>query len=140
MAALGASARLVQLQKYGFWIRTKQTPYRAVRWEVQTHDDGRQKYRGRNWVEVRAHGDTHEPERFYGADVEPAGPHEWLAYYPAADEPLCGWMVEAGKYCPRERAVTDDAIQPFCPKHQAELEESSEGEETHGEDESGAGD
>lgn len=124
--------RLQDMAKLGFWIRTKQEPYRAVRWEPQRHEDGRQKFRGQNWVEVLRHGATRPAERFYGADVEPAGPHEWLSYYPAVHEPVCGWgrpRLPDGvmQYCPRTREVTDGAIQPFCAKHQLELQ----GEEEH---------
>lgn len=126
------NAELIRLQKYGFWIGTKQSPRRAVRWEAQTSPEGRQKFRGRNWVEVLEHGVSREPERFFGADVEAVGPHELLAYYPAVDEPVCGWMSEPGKYCPRPREVTDGAIQPFCRRHESELqgEESNAGEDS----------
>jgi hypothetical protein len=113
--------RMLDSMRYGFWVRMKLHPFRAVRWEPDRHEDGRQTFRGKNWVEVLAHTEDREPERFHAADVELAGPHEWMHYYPAANEPVCGWMVEPGKYCPRSRAVTGDAIQPFCPKHQAEL-------------------
>jgi len=129
--------RMLEAQRYGFWIRTKLNPYCAVRWEPATHDDGRATYRGRNWVEVLPHGEIREADRYFAADVELVGPHEYLSYYPAVNEPVCGWMVEPGKYCPRPRGVTSEAIQPFCPKHQAEL---SAGEESNGAQESGVGD
>ncbi len=130
--------QLLRQMMYGFWIRTRQDPPRAVRWEPQEHEDGRQSFRGKGWIEVLPHGVQRAAERFHAADVEMAGPHEWLTYYPATGEPLCGWMEVPGQYCPRLRRVTDDVIQPFCPKHQAELE-GSVGEENHGIDESGTG-
>lgn len=116
---------------YGFWIRTRQDPPRAVRWEPQVREDGTVTNRGRGWVEVLPHGATREAERFLAADVELAGPHEWLSYYPGPEEPVCGWgrpRLPRGnmQYCPRQRAGDD----PFCKKHMAELE-GSEGEEEH---------
>ncbi len=130
--------RLLQMRTYGFWIRTKLAPYRAVRWEDQAHGDGRQSFRGKNWVEVLPHGEDREPEHFFTADVEPVGPHEWLSYYPGADEPVCGWGRPrlpdgAMQYCPRQR----DEGQPFCDKHMMEL--LKEERNLSGEDESGAG-
>lgn len=136
-SGMGASADLIRLQKFGFWIGTKQTPRRAVRWEPKERPDGRQTYRGKNWVEVLEHGVSREPERFYGADVEAVGPSEWLTYYPAVNEPICGWreLRDAGTgpqewYCPRIRPVNNESVQPFCARHEAELN-GSEGEETH---------
>jgi len=129
---MGTSADLIRVQKYGFWIGTKSAPRRAVRWEPKERPDGRQTYRGRNWVEVLEHGVSREPERFYGADVEAVGPHEWLTYYPAAGEPVCGWgrprLPDGGmQYCPRIRQ--DD--KPFCRMHETEIqgEESDAGED-----------
>jgi len=130
--------RMLDAQRYGFWVRTKLNPRSAVRWEPQAHEDGRQSFRGQNWVEVLPHGEDREPDRYFAADVELVGPHEYLHYYPAASEPVCGWMTEPGKYCPRPRAVTTESMQPFCAKHQAEL--TAEGEETNGSgEESGTG-
>jgi hypothetical protein len=134
MAAEGVNARLIQQQAYGFWVRTKQTR-RAVRWSAQLNDKGNVTYRGRNWVEVLEHGAERPPERFYGADVELAGPHEWLDYYPSADEPVCGWQEVPGsqQYCPRRR----EQDEPFCRKHMSELQ----GEDNHareGEGEAGS--
>lgn len=128
--------RMLRMARYGFWIRTKNAPYRAVKWVPVKHEDGRQSFRGRNWVEVLQHGDTRDPETYYTADVEPAGPHEWLDYYPAVTEPTCGWgrprLPDGGmQYCPRTR----DADQPFCPTHMAEINEERN---LSGEDESGA--
>lgn len=116
--------KVLDLTRYGFWVRTKLAPFRAVRWEEQRHEDGRQSYRGKNWVEVLPHGEDREPERFFTADVETAGPHEWLEYYPAVREPVCGWgqpRMPHGKtlFCPAARRG-DDA---FCPKHMAVLNE-----------------
>lgn len=119
--------RMLDAQRWGFWVRTKLNPHSAVRWVGPKHEDGRQSYRGKNWVEVLPHGEDREPDRYFAADVELVGPHEYLSYYPAVNEPVCGWMVEQGKYCPRLREITSQAIQPFCPKHQAEL---SAGEES----------
>lgn len=135
--AMGKNADLIQAQKYGFWIGTKRAPRKAVRWEPTRHEDGRETLRGRNWVEVLEHGSRREPERFYGADVEAVGPSEWLTYYPAVNEPVCGWreLRDAGNgvrewYCPRVRVVSEGAFQAFCARHETELS-SSEGEETH---------
>jgi hypothetical protein len=121
--------KLLEMQRWGFWIRTKQTPPRAVRWDPQRHEDGRRSFRGANWVEVLPHGVTREPERFFAADVEHAGPHEWMTYFPMVGEPICGWAKDSTgrQFCPRRRE--DD--QPFCPKHMTELE-SSTAEESHG--------
>lgn len=123
--------QLIRAMRYGFWVRTKQDPVRQVRWEPQRHEDGRQSFRGRNWVEVLPHGERRPPERFAAADVVLAGPSDALPYYPAADEPVCGWGrpgLPDGQmhYCPRTREPND----PFCPQHTAELN-SSEGEEPH---------
>jgi hypothetical protein len=85
-------------------------------------------------VEVLPHGEDREPDRYFAADVELVGPHEYLHYYPAVNEPVCGWMIESGKYCARSRAVTDERIQSFCARHEAEL---TAGEETNGEDQHG---
>lgn len=126
----GRNADLIRAQKYGFWVGTKLMPRRAVRWEATVHEDGRTSLRGRNWVEVLEHGETRQPERFHAADVELVGPSEWLTYYPGVEEPVCGWMDRPGHYCPRAREVTDGAVQPFCPRHEAELQ-GSEGEEEH---------
>jgi hypothetical protein len=120
--------KLIDMQRWGFWIRTKQTPHRAVRWETQRHEDGRESFRGRNWVEILPHGEDRTPERFFTADVEYAGPYEWLSYYPDINTPLCGWGERreahgAIQYCPRKRTEG----QPFCPKHTLELV----GEESH---------
>jgi hypothetical protein len=123
---------MLDQMRWGFWIRTKQD-HRAVRWEDQRHEDGRQSFRGRNWVEVLPHDDSgREPERFFGADVELAGPYQRLSYYPAHDEPVCGWQEAewraAGEYCPRVRErQADGELEPFCRKHMTELQ----GEETH---------
>lgn len=118
--------QLLKAQAWGFWVRTKLAPHRAVRWEPQFHEDGRRSFRGQNWVEVLPQGTDRIPERFFAADVERAGPHEWLTYYPHPQEPVCGWAREPGvaQYCPRLRG--DE--QPFCPKHMAELE-APQGEE-----------
>jgi hypothetical protein len=122
--------RLLEARKWGFWAGTKTAPRRAVRWDPVQHPDGRQSFRGRNWVEVLPHGEDREPERFFGADIEAVGPHEWLTYYPAAGEPICGWgrprLPDGGmQYCPRTR-VGDAA---FCPQHMIEVQ----GEDTHAE-------
>lgn len=127
----GRNADLIRAQKYGFWVGTKLMPRRAVRWEDARHEDGRPSLRGRNWVEVLAHGETHTPERFHAADVELVGPNEWLTYYPSAEDPVCGWGRPrlphgAMQYCPRKREEGD----PFCRLHMTELT-SSEGEEEH---------
>lgn len=129
--------RILRMQKFGFWVRTKLSPHRAVKWEPETTEDGRQTQRGQRWVEVLAHGERRIPKRFYAAEVEAVGPHEWLSYYPAVDEPVCGYMEAEGRYCPRARAITSDAIQPWCPKHEAELsappgEESDDSEQPAG--------
>ena len=133
--------QLIDSYKWGFWVRTKVAPFRAVRWEPQKHKDGqRQSFRGRNWVEVIPHGEDREPERFFAVDVEYAGPHEWLDYYPALNEPVCGWgrpRLPAGdmQYCPRLR----EKDQPFCQKHLHELLADVEERNLSGEDESGVG-
>lgn len=129
MPSVNENARLVKQQKYGFWVRTKNAPHRAVRWEAPPRDDGSPSFRGRNWVEIREHGATHEPMRFYAKDVEVRGPHEWLTYYPEAGSPICGWgrpRLPRGdmQYCPRVR----EADEPFCRAHMAELQ----GEEVDG--------
>lgn len=116
--------KLLAVQAYGFWIRTKQAPFRAVRWEQQLREDGRQSFHGKRWIEILPHGEDREPEHFYTADVEPVGPHEWLTYYPAVDEPICGWgrpRLPEGQmqYCPRLR----EADEAFCRTHMAELSE-----------------
>lgn len=134
-----ANRELIRAQAFGFWVVTKQNPRRAVRWEEARHEDGRVSTRGRNWVEVLEHGTTREPERFYKADVELAGPHEWLTYYPAVNEPVCGWgkpRLPDGsmQYCPRQR----EQDQPFCRRHMTELE-GSEREEPHAPGEAAAG-
>lgn len=126
--SMGRNRELLRAQAWGFWVVTKQEPRRAVHWIQAQHEDGRPSLRGRNWVEVLEHGVTRDPETFHGADVELAGPHEWLTYYPAVDEPVCGWgrpRLPDGsmQYCPRQR----EAEQPFCRKHMTELQ----GEETH---------
>lgn len=123
--------RLLQMQGYGFWVRTKTAPYRAVKWDPQRHEDGRQSFRGRNWVEVLPHGIHRAPERFFTADVEAAGPHEWLSYYPPTTELICGWGDTTHtpvRYCPRKRTQAE----PFCRKHMAEL--TKVGEEDAGEE------
>lgn len=119
--------KLLDLQRYGFWLRTKRPPFRAVRWEAQAHEDGRQSFRGRNWVEVLPQGATWEAERFFSADIEAAGPHEWLTYLPGTREPVCGWgkpRLPDGEmqYCPRSR--TDDNA--FCRLHMAEMARGEE--------------
>ena len=124
--------KLINAMKYGFWVRTKQDPPRMVRWVPQTHEDGRQSLRGRNWVEVLPHGERRVPERFNVADVELAGPHEWLAYYPAVHQPVCGWGRPrlpdgATVYCPRTREENN----PFCNQHTAELTGSAGEEAPH---------
>lgn len=131
--SMGRNRDMVKAQAWGFWIATKAAPRRAVRWERVQHEDGRNSMRGRNWVEVLEHGSTRTPERFHGADVEMVGPHEWLTYYPAVNEPVCGWgrphLPDGGmQYCPRQRQEG----QAFCKRHMTELN-SSEGEEEHGE-------
>lgn len=139
MSSNTASAEMIRKQKYGFWVATKLAPRRAVRWDVGAlHEDGRPKFRGRNWVEVLPHGSTRTPERFHAADVELVGPHEWLTYYPGAEEPVCGWgrpRLPLGEmqHCPQNREEGD----PFCRKHMAELARS-EGEETHDHERSSA--
>lgn len=129
---------LTRAQKFGFWVGTKQTPRRAVRWEAARHEDGRESRRGRVWVEVLPTGSSRAPQRFFAADVELVGPHEWLTYHPGADEPVCGWgrprLPDGGmQYCPKGR----EEDQPFCRTHMAELE-GSEGEETHDNERSSA--
>lgn len=132
--------RLLDAERWGFWTRTNKAPFRAVRWEAKLREDGRRSFHGKNWVEVLPHGEEREPERFHTADVESAGPHEWLDYYPASDEPVCGWgrpRLPAGEmqYCPRKRAEG----QPFCQKHMHELLDDAEERNLNGEDESGTG-
>ena len=139
-ARAGGAAKLIDLYRYGFWVRMRRAPFSAVRWEAQTREDGRPSYRGKNWVEVLPHGVTREPERLYTADVETAGPHEWLDYYPGADEPVCGWgrprLPDGGmQYCPRMR----EEGQPFCQKHLHELLDDDEERNLSGEDEPGPG-
>lgn len=116
--------KLLDLYKYGFWVRTKNAPHRAVRWERQYHEDGRESFRGRNWIEVLPHGSTRDPEQYFTVDVEYVGPHEWMDYYPAVDEPVCGWgrpRLPDGEmqYCPRLR----EPDEPFCRRHMTELDE-----------------
>ena len=136
--AMGRNNDLLNQIKFGFWVRTKQAPYRAVRWERTFHDDGRETLRGRNWVEVLPHGEEERtPARFFAADVELAGPHDRLTYYPAANEPVCGWQeaswIESGEFCPRMReAAADGELEAFCRRHMTELT-GSEGEETNAE-------
>lgn len=118
------NTRLIRQQQFGFWIGTKQAPRRAVRWEKTFKEDGRETLRGKNWVEILPHGESRTPERFFAADVELIGPHEWLEYYPAVDEPVCGWgrpRLPEGEmqYCPRTREESE----PFCRTHMAELSE-----------------
>ncbi len=134
MAPRDANDTFQRARKFGFWIRTKREPYRAVRWEQQFHPDGRRIMRGRNWVEIMPyaqHG-TREPERFYAADVEAVGPHEWLPYFPHPDEPVCGWgkprLPEGGmQFCPRTPKEGEDGKpEAFCPLHMQEIQ----GEET----------
>lgn len=127
MASNTMNKRLLDQMAYGFWVRTKQAPHRAVRWAPQRHDDGRESFRGKGWTEVLEHGEDREPEQFYGADVELVGPHEWLDYYPATNEPVCGWgrpRLPKGEmqYCPRRR----EEGEPWCRLHMHEL-----GEETN---------
>lgn len=129
--SMGRNRELIRAMKFGFWVGTKLMPRRAVRWESATRDDGRATLRGRNWVEVLPIGERRSAERFFAADVELVGPSEWLDYYPAADEPICGWgrpRLPDGRiqHCPRSRE--DD--QAFCRRHMTELT-SSEGEEEH---------
>lgn len=129
--------KLLDAERYGFWTRTKTAPYRAVVWEPQRHEDGRQSFRGRNWVEVLAHGEDREPERYFTHEVETVGPHEWLTYYPEIKAPVCGWgrpRLPDGvmQHCPRRRR--DGAA--FCPYHEAELTQERN---ISGEEESGAG-
>lgn len=131
--SMGRNADMIRNMKFGFWVGTRQAPRRAVKWEPTRLEDGRETLRGKNWVEVMEHGESREPERFHGADVENVGPHEWLTYYPAVNEPVCGWMESEGQYCPRPRAVTSDAVQPFCRRHEDQLQ----GEEEHGGEEQG---
>lgn len=141
--AMGKNVDMIRAQKFGFWVRTKQAPYRAVRWEVQRHEDGRESLRGRGWVEVLAHGEDREPQRFFAADVELAGPHEWLSYYPAASEPICGWgrprLPEGDtQFCPRQREnAADGQLEPFCRRHMTELLGSA-GEESNATGEAGS--
>lgn len=130
--------KLLALYKYGFWVRTKNAPHRAVRWERQEREDGRESFHGKNWVEVRAHTDfdPRPAERYFTADVEYVGPNEWLDYYPAVDEPVCGWgrprLPDGGmQYCPRFR----EEGEPFCRYHMTELNEERN---LDGDDESGA--
>lgn len=122
--SMGKNADLIRAQKFGFWVGTKTSPRRAVRWKPTTLKDGRETLRGKNWVEVLPHGESRTPERFFAADVELIGPHEWLDYYPGVDEPVCGWgsprmPQNRMQYCPRLREET----QPFCQRHTAELNE-----------------
>lgn len=138
----GRNADMIRAQKFGFWVGTKRTPRRAVRWEPTLLEDGRESLRGRNWVEVLAYGhERQEPERFFGADVELVGPAEWITYYPAVDEPICGWgrpRLPGGdmQYCPRTRRVAEGQLEAFCPAHMRELH-ALEGEEKNaGEDDS----
>lgn len=122
--SMGKNADLIRAQRFGFWIATKLAPRRAVRWEATRLEDGRETLRGRNWVEVLPHGEKRVPLRFFAAEVEHVGPHEWLTYYPAVDEPVCGWgrpRLPEGEmqYCPRIREEDD----PFCRMHMSELNE-----------------
>lgn len=142
---MGKNADLIRAQKFGFWIGTKRTPRRAVRWEPTRLEDGRESLRGRNWVEVRAIGSEADPERFFAADVELVGPHEWLIYPPAVTEPVCGWgrpRLPDGnmQYCPRIRLrhISEDGQwEAFCPTHMRELQ-APEGEEERAAHESGS--
>lgn len=135
--SMGRNRELIKAQSFGFWIGTKRAPRRAVRWENAQLEDGRASMRGRNWVEVLSHAEhgKREPERFFGADVEYIGPHEWLTYHPHVDEPVCGWgrpRLPEGEmqYCPRVRQVTPAGQrEAFCPAHMRELQ-GSQGEET----------
>lgn len=131
----GKNSDLIEAQRWGFWVGTRRAPRRAVRWETTRLEDGRETRRGRNWVEILPHGSTREPERFFASDVEYVGPAEWLTYYPAVDEPICGWgraRPEGGmQYCPRSCRETDDGErEAFCPAHMRELS-APEGEEQH---------
>lgn len=133
MVGKALNERFLDMIRLGFWMRTKQPPYRAVKWSVALHPDGRQTFRGRRWVEVLAHGEEgREPSTFFGEEVTPAEPTQWLDYYPAVDEPVCGWgrpRLPDGEmqFCPQPRTEG----QAFCPRHITELN-GSEGEENHG--------
>lgn len=142
--SMGKNADMIRAMKFGFWIGTKRTPRRAVRWEPTRLEDGRETLRGRNWVEVLPVGSKAVPERFFAADVEMIGPNEWLTYYPAVEEPICGWgrpRLPDGvmQHCPRQRREVEGQLEAFCPKHMTELQDGSEGEEKHGAQESGSG-
>lgn len=129
--------KLVDLYKYGFWVRTKVAPFRAVTWEAPPREDGRRSFHGKNWIEVLPHGSDREPETFHTADVETVGPSEWMDYYPTVESRVCGWgrpRLPDGnmQYCPRLREEGD----PFCRYHVTELEEERN---LDGEDQPGAG-
>lgn len=137
--SMGRNANLIGAQKFGFWVGTKRAPRRAVRWEATRLDDGRETLRGRNWVEVLPQGQNRNPERFFASEVEMVGPDEWLTYFPALNEPVCGWgrpRLPKGEmqYCPRTVREADGQREAFCPRHMRELQ-APEGEENHGEDE-----
>ena len=126
MAYRPTNERYLNEMRRGFWVRTRQDPPRAVKWDPKLTPSGRPTYRGDRWVEVLPYGTRRAPERFYAADVTLAGPHEHLAYYPAVDEPVCGWGYGDGTFCPRMRSVLDGVPQVFCPRHEAELQGEEE--------------
>lgn len=136
--------RLTEMRRIGFWVRTKLPPYRAVVWNAPPREDGLRSWHGPNWLVIQPEGDTSEPRRLFGADVEPVGPNEWLTYHPRLDSPLCGWgrprLPDGGmQYCPRERAATDGVQDAFCARHMTELTSSEgEGEQNAGEERSHA--
>lgn len=132
--------RLLDAERWGFWTRTKQAPFRAVIWDAPPREDGKRSFHGKGWVEVLAYGEDREPKWFYTADVEAAGPHEWLEYYPDPTSPVCGWgrprLPEGGiQYCPRKR----EEGQPFCQRHIHELLDDTEERNLSGEDQSDTG-
>lgn len=129
MSPRDANFHLHQAQKFGFWIGTKREPRRAVRWQQTFREDGRRSLRGPNWIEIMPYDQygKREPERFYAADVENVGPHEWLSYYPHPDEPVCGWgrprpPEGVMQFCPRPRERGESgALLAFCPQHMGEF-------------------
>jgi hypothetical protein len=125
------NVRLQATVKYGFWIRTKLDPIRAVKWAPETLPDGRTRVNGRCWQEILASGATHEPEHFLGVDVTPAPATEPMPYAPAPGEPVCGWRLAqeapggARQYCPRSVVPGE-----LCTPHAAAYAAIHQGEET----------
>lgn len=124
------NVRLQATTKYGFWIRTKLDPIRAVKWAPETLPDGRTRVNGRCWQEVLpATAPTREPVHFLGDEVTPAPPTEPMPYAPAPGEPVCGWQLEgssgeAQRYCPRSVVPGE-----LCAPHAAAYAAIQQGEE-----------